>query len=415
MAGEELLSAALALGWVAAGGLVLLGVLTLVRPGLWRHLLPMPRLRPGRWTGMDAVYVILLTQMVPLLLSAPVAALLVATGLLGVGDDAKVAGWHALFLVSPATVVLFFLLTVLALRIRTGTRLAHVGLRAARLSANLALGVLAFLVLTPPVLGLYHLLTLLIPAVKYPFEELMARDFPTWEWAFVAFQTVIAAPLLEETAFRGVLQGWLRRATLPGHVILIAVVLLFGVAENEVGRRVFAGVLVLGYLAGLLWLRVRFMSAAAGLNAWNFQQGPPTRRAAMWGADEAAADAETAAVTRLPTAQESRAWQRWQWANAYLAIYGSAMFWALMHPYWPTPMPLFVLGLGLGWLALRAQSIVPTILAHMLFNAVALLMLYWGAGSGGGQNGNAATDAQRSAALGSINSSVPTVQQPRRR
>lgn len=422
MTGEELLSAARAFGLVAVGGLALLGVLSLVRPGMWRRLLPVPRLRPGRWTGLDAAGVVLLTQVVPLLLSAPIAALLVASDTLGVGADAKAAGWHALFLASPASVVLFFALTLLALRVRTGTRLAHVGLRTARLPANLALGVLGFLALTAPVLGVYHLLTLLIPVAKYPFEELIARDFPAWEWAFVAFQTVVAAPLLEETAFRGVLQGWLRRATLPGHVILIALTLLFGVAEAEIGRRAFAGALVLGYLGGLIWLRARFMPADANLTYWNYQQGPPRHGgSAAWDADVGAAeeaasehlDAETPA--RLPTAEESRQWQRWQWANAHLAVYGSAMIWALMHPLWPTPVPLFLLGLGLGWLALRAQSIIPTITTHALFNAVALLMLYGSASAGDGQNGSEATVAQRPAALGSISSSVPTVPLPRRR
>ena len=41
------------------------------------------------------------------------------------------------------------------------------------------------------------------------------------------------------------------------------------------------------------------------------------------------------------------------------AIYGTSLLFAAMHSgVWPSPIALFVLGLGLGWLAYRTRSLV---------------------------------------------------------
>lgn len=57
------------------------------------------------------------------------------------------------------------------------------------------------------------------------------------------------------------------------------------------------------------------------------------------------------------------------------AIFSTALLFAISHPVWPTPVPLFVLGLGLGYLAYRTQSLVAPILVHALFNGVACLLM----------------------------------------
>jgi membrane protease YdiL (CAAX protease family) len=52
-------------------------------------------------------------------------------------------------------------------------------------------------------------------------------------------------------------------------------------------------------------------------------------------------------------------------------VYSTAALFGLLHAqYWPTPVPLFVLGLGLGALAVRTRSVWPAVVAHGLFNAV---------------------------------------------
>src|SRR5262249_54577062 len=54
------------------------------------------------------------------------------------------------------------------------------------------------------------------------------------------------------------------------------------------------------------------------------------------------------------------------------ACYSTSLLFATMHASaWPSPVPLFVLALGLGWLAQRTQSIVGPVVLHALFNGIA--------------------------------------------
>jgi membrane protease YdiL (CAAX protease family) len=62
------------------------------------------------------------------------------------------------------------------------------------------------------------------------------------------------------------------------------------------------------------------------------------------------------------------------------AVYATAALFALMHPTWPNPVPLFALGLGLGWLALRTSGVLVPILVHSLFNAVSVVYSLRGGG-----------------------------------
>jgi membrane protease YdiL (CAAX protease family) len=61
-------------------------------------------------------------------------------------------------------------------------------------------------------------------------------------------------------------------------------------------------------------------------------------------------------------------------------IYASAALFALVHAgVWPSPIPLFFLGLGLGWLAVRTRGILVPVIVHGLFNAVSAVYVLRGA------------------------------------
>src|SRR5205823_14164254 len=65
------------------------------------------------------------------------------------------------------------------------------------------------------------------------------------------------------------------------------------------------------------------------------------------------------------------------------AIYSTALLFAVFHEVWPTPLPLFLLGLGLGYVAYRTQSLLAPVICHALFNGIAcigVLLTYDGAG-----------------------------------
>jgi hypothetical protein len=58
------------------------------------------------------------------------------------------------------------------------------------------------------------------------------------------------------------------------------------------------------------------------------------------------------------------------------AIYVSAACFGLIHfGIWPSPIPLFFLGLGLGWLAVRTRGVLVPIVVHGLFNAVSAVFV----------------------------------------
>jgi membrane protease YdiL (CAAX protease family) len=62
------------------------------------------------------------------------------------------------------------------------------------------------------------------------------------------------------------------------------------------------------------------------------------------------------------------------------AIYSSAVLFGLVHSgVWPSPMPLFVLGLGLGWIAVQSRGLLVPIIVHGLFNAVSAVYVLRGA------------------------------------
>ena len=216
------------------------------------------------------------------------------------------------------------------------------------------MGVLTFLAMTPLTLTVYFLAVHILGHEQHPLERLIRQGFAPWEWALLVFMTVVGAPLVEELVFRGVLQGWLGRASPIGHTLFMATVMaigakpaasfyfpgLFGPPEPD-PVKVFAPLVFSGILVGGYWLWLAIV-------AMRCRRDP------------------------LGTGPAA-----WDWAHARLSIYGSAMLFGVVHG-WPQSLPLFLLGLGLGWLAYRTQSLVGGMICHALFNAVACLVLYWG-------------------------------------
>ncbi len=61
------------------------------------------------------------------------------------------------------------------------------------------------------------------------------------------------------------------------------------------------------------------------------------------------------------------------------AVFAAALLFGAVHSFaWPTPIALFVLGLGLGYLTFRTQNLVAAILLHSLFNGVSFVLLWTG-------------------------------------
>ncbi|MBI3410018.1 MAG: CPBP family intramembrane metalloprotease [Planctomycetes bacterium] len=347
---SEIASNGLAYLIALTGGACVVGLLYAIRPSLLKEIWPSPRIDRAAWTGVEvlAVFVLLIV------ISGRGRRLLEAAGFF--------SAWHSEQPPEAANDLVarenlygalldmpFMLgLALLILYYRAGLTPADVGLTCWRWRSNLALGVLGYAVGTPLVLGLYIALLLLMRAVglvpdEHSFEHLARRNLPSFEWGLMFFHVAITAPLIEEFLFRGLLLGWLPRATVPGHLVLSGGVLILGlqcvypkgfgmVRASKLEPMVFALVLLIGYAALLSWLRTR------------------------------------------PEAGDTSA--RRNRMEIFVAMYGSSMLWAMFHAMvWPSPIALFFMGLGLSWLSWRTQSLVGPIVWHSLFNCVAFLAL----------------------------------------
>ncbi len=367
------------LWWELAGYGATAGLCALIALGLWltvpslcRRLFPLPRLRPGTWGGHEVFLAFCVLVGTPELVTSTIYLMGFFAPLLGPSPrleppDASLRYYlfRCSLVATPLarTVTLAVLFGVLYAR--SGARPHHYGLTRARWPANLTLGLGAFVVATPVVMGLHVLAMLLLPERPNLIVAVVQAGFHEWEWLFFALQLVVAAPLLEEIVFRGILMGWLRRASLSGHLAVLTMTL--GVTATlgvyyydptananlyDPGPLVFAVLLASGYGWQLYRLARRFQLREEEIQAWRPEPG---ERGEF---DE----------------QRDRAWKE---ANATLAIYGSAMLFAFFHANaWPAPIPLFVMALVLGLLARRTQSLLGPLAFHALFNLTNMIALY---------------------------------------
>jgi membrane protease YdiL (CAAX protease family) len=354
-----------------------------------RRLLPLQRFRSGTWSGLEVWLAFLLYVMV----SGAATDLLNRIGFYEALFDKPPSIARKDLWASPLAGLLFLaLLFGMFFRI-SRTRPSHLGFTRARWIQNSFLGYLGFLLLTPVVFGTYALvLSLLgISPQDHVFKKLIQESPGIADWTLIVSQAVFWAPILEETLFRGVLQGWLRRGSFFGHVVVMLGTLAWGLLvfvdslsspadqpakEINAGPLIFAGIMALVYGCGLLWV----WSPVLREGRRYFLPAESTPAAPSGKESETAFSTTLLTNPRLVVAAvNSLARQRWgQWRknNALLAIFGSAMLWAAHHSaVWPSPVPLLLLGIGLGYLAYRTQSLLPGIIVHSLFNTVASIVL----------------------------------------
>jgi membrane protease YdiL (CAAX protease family) len=204
-----------------------------------------------------------------------------------------------------------------------------------RLAGDVAFGVGAWFVLTPLVLAGNVITSQIVEWVgiapeRHPLDELGVGGGPVQQAVFGA-SVCLFTPIIEEILFRGLLVGWAcGRWYRPWAVQLLALGLALTsalAAEREVaGPVAFVAVLAAGLLVVQRVGRVR----------------------------------------------------RWP-VHLIGSVYATAALFAAGHSaVWPTPIPLFALGLGLGYLAVRTNGIAACVVLHGLFNAVSFVYLLRG-------------------------------------
>jgi membrane protease YdiL (CAAX protease family) len=384
---QQLCLTASAYAAVAAAAIAGLAALGIYLAAGKKHWLPLRRLRPGTWAGYEVFMAFCAIYGLPRLIAQILFEMGFFTPLLGLPPDdaaeSELAAYtmRCLNVASPLILAATLLLLFGVTYARSQTRPHHYGLSWARWPANLGLGLAAFLGATPVVLGLHALVTA-AGSKEHAFVALAGR-LEGWEWLFLAFQAIVQAPLVEEIFFRGILLGWLRRATLGGHLVVVAMLaivpLLFAPqaagtpgAWDYVGPGAFALLGAAGYAYLMRRMARHFRPDETELQQWQLEPADFTYPGA-----DTASEEDMRELLRQHREADERRRQDWARQNAWLAVYASTMLFAAFHtPAWPAPDALILLAFVLGMLAVRTQSLIGPIVLHALFNLVAFIVLY---------------------------------------
>lgn len=249
-----------------------------------------------------------------------------AGNLLKMTPDERVASIHWQAAISLGTILLS---TCLVLG-RHGLRLSDVGWSLRAVGRDLALGVLAFLVLVPPVYALQSLLVIWFES-HHPLMDLLKNDPPSALIVACALSAVVAAPIAEEYLFRGMLLSWLE------------------------------------------WLAVWNEDWGGERRAPQSPKNPPVMlppNPLLYGRVPKSADALDVQTDEIDEASAAPA--------AWWPVAGSAILFALLHAsHGPDWIPLFFLALGLGFLFRLTRRLLPCIVVHFLLNACSLVMFLW--------------------------------------
>jgi membrane protease YdiL (CAAX protease family) len=216
---------------------------------------------------------------------------------------------------------------------------------------DVRVGYLTWLVITPGVYAVGVLALWLYSRVGgkadvHPMLKLTESTSATaGVFLLVMAEALIAAPMREELLFRGILLPWLADRPSSGAMSLLLAAFV-GVGLRPPLDQPWTNPLALASRFGPALLVLAMTPLAYPLARWR-----PLRRI-------------------LPIRDDKLRTQ------AIRAIVGSAALFACVHSnVWPTPIPLAVLALALGWLAIRTQSVIAPIVMHMLFNTVAFVEL----------------------------------------
>ena len=204
------------------------------------------------------------------------------------------------------------LVSVFFVRLRTQASWIDLGFDRRTILADVKLGVVAFVMLAPPVYAIQAVLVQWFPS-QHPLISLLNEEAGPFIYLVTGLSAVLVAPLVEEYLFRVLLQGWLERALKSLH---------------------------------------SFQDLLLGDFAFSDESGTPGRELG----EEAARS----------TAQPS-------WLAIAIS---AALFAALHASHGPDPIPLFVLALGLGYLYQRTHRILPGIIVHLLLNGITLAVLF---------------------------------------
>jgi membrane protease YdiL (CAAX protease family) len=344
-------------------------------------VLPPWRRRAVPWSGGEVLLAFLLSQF---LWPALLTWLLTGSGFFRwlYGPDLQAESRGGM---SPVTLwlnVLAMPLTVLSIPalfyVLSGTRLYQLGLTAERLVRNVLLGAVTALCVVPVIYIVHLVVNWLLKGIgetpeEHPLTKLVRGHPRPMDLVVGGFAAMVAAPLVEELLFRGVVQPWCRTRPWGGYLAI-------------------AGALLLAFARRVPGLQAAW-EAHSVARAW-----PELLPVGF-------------VLLMVPAYLAVRVWL----PPAAGAVYATSLLFGAAHSFaWPQPVPLFFFALALGALRYRTQSLVPSVVTHGLFNAVGWVILLLPQPADKPEKGKETTDARPRPALVSTSSAVPGSSLPRR-
>jgi membrane protease YdiL (CAAX protease family) len=281
-----------------------------------------------------------------------------------------------IFPLNLATVLLMF-------RLVSGTQVYQLGMAIHSPRRDLASACVSLLIIAPIILALNFLVFLGYLALTgrepepHPLQQLIERSPLMIDAVLTAIAALIVAPIWEELVFRGVIQAWMGQRERRAHIGMgLASFIGFcaALANFEKNDLFDLGSMIVNLSPVFFVLII--------LSGYFF-------------------------LDRIPSSWVSD-------GNVSRGIYTASFLFGMVHSFaWPTPIALFFLGLALGYLAYRTQSLLAPIVFHSLFNAIACISLLLLQLAPGSKNGREVTSAGTRPAPTATSTRVPGIWQPR--
>ena len=310
------------------------------------------------WTFVDLLIVILL-------------ALSLMVGIVGLAQGLRVAPangpmiqaqqYYLSVIADGAWKMAIIVLAMLYLAVRAGALWRDFGLSRRDLPAQMGIGVVAFVMLAPPVFALQAMIVWFVEwKYEHPLIDMLQKSPDLGLFWLLAISACVIAPLSEEWFFRGLLQGWLERAL--GRLVRRRTMM------NEVGAAAeadTAGHAVPWSVTSESTISSATVSSEATVAATETDVNP-----------YAAPAFAPAPPQPIDDEAPEESFPKSIFAH-WLPILASAVLFGVAHwGHGPAPIPLTLLAIGLGYVYQRTHSIVPVMVVHALFNSVSMLLFY---------------------------------------
>jgi membrane protease YdiL (CAAX protease family) len=236
--------------------------------------------------------------------------------------------------------------------LHTGSSLSEFGLLGRHLLRDLKLGVIAFVMLAPPVYAIQGLLVYFWQPSKHPLMEMFKASPDAGFFAVLFVAAAVMAPIFEELVFRVLFQGFL---------------------EKLVSFRGHAAEILLGRLPSV-WTTPAATLAPAPVEAGESTVvlRPTEAVENPYLASPVVADGIIPAELADPAEQaELRGFRSW-----FPIAIASIVFALLHYSHGPDWVALTLLAAGMGYLYQRTHSLVPSLVVHALINSLSMFGLW---------------------------------------